>query len=73
MEGNVPTLSPSMQGCKYTRQHGGARGAVHGGHIINSSNTWRATVGARWEPILGWLWADLDHGPKSKVEAHLII
>ena len=51
---------------------GGAR-SVHGGHVSISSDRWRATVGARWEPILGWLWADLDHGPKSKVEAHLII
>jgi len=73
VERNVPELSPSMQGCRDARQQGGALVALHGGHVGISSSTWWATVGARWEPILGRLRADLDLGPKSKVETHLMI
>ena len=35
-----------------------------------SSSTWRATVWPAWEAFLGQLLAELDLGPKSKVEAH---
>ena len=46
---------------------------VHGGCVGISSNRWRVMVGARWEPILGWLRANLDLGPKSKVEVYELL
>ena len=35
-----------------------------------SPSAWRATMWLSWEVILCQLWAKLDLGPMSKVEAH---
>jgi hypothetical protein len=45
---------------------------VHGGCVGFLTSTWRASVGLRWAPILGPLQAELDLGPKTKFEAHVI-
>ena len=38
-----------------------------------SPSVWWATVWPAWEAILGQLRDELDHGPKSKVEAHELL
>ena len=50
--------------------------ATHRAHVALwsiSPSAWRATVRPVWKAILGQLWAELDLGPRSKVEAHLMI
>jgi hypothetical protein len=34
---------------------------------------WQATNGARSTPILGRFCAELEHGPKTKFDAHLML
>ena len=46
--------------------------SMHGGHIGIVSSTWHAVVG-KVGAELGRQRADSNHGPKSKVEAHLMI
>ena len=69
----MPRLSPSMQGRRYARQQGGAHGAVHGGNVVNSSNTWRVMEWPVWDVFLSQLWAKFDLWTKSKVEAHELL
>jgi hypothetical protein len=45
-------------------------GEGHGSRVGESSSTWRATNGAWWAALLGWIWAESRHGPKMKF-AHL--
>jgi hypothetical protein len=47
--------------------------AGHGGHVDKSSNTWRATKGARWGVGLGLFGAELGLGPQMKFEAHMML
>jgi len=46
--------------------HGGSA-LAHGRCVGNSSSTWHATVWLKWNAFLGFLCAELDHEPKSKV------
>ena len=74
--GGVCSGSPHEQRTGREVGHASAMVGVwlaHGGRVGISSDRWRATVGARWELILSWLQAVLDLGPKSKVEANLMI
>jgi hypothetical protein len=50
----------------------GARGVHACDHVGIKSNTWQAENRARWEADLGQQQADLDLGPKTKFEAHMI-
>jgi hypothetical protein len=56
------------------------QGEVHGGHVRDtcrlgglSPNRWRAQFEASWRPFLGWIWAELDLGPKMKFEDHMML
>jgi hypothetical protein len=53
------------------RRRAWARGVVHGQCINIASSTWRAANGARWATFLGYFWAELANGPKTKFDAHV--
>jgi hypothetical protein len=44
---------------------------LHGRHTGNSSNTWSTAEWPRWGAIWAAIWAELDHEPKTKLEAHM--
>jgi hypothetical protein len=50
-----------------------ATSRARGGHCGIPPNTWQTAVWVRWNTDLGRLQAELGHGPKSKIEAHITL
>jgi transposase len=70
VEGKAPGLSLLMQGRSDARRQWWGRALTHERHVQDvclhcgmTSDTWRALLWPSWGAVLGYLRAELGHGP----------